>query len=339
MERHPVNIIIALAVILAVAFIVGCGSDVKPPKYPGQEKALGEAKEEGGEFSKSSPSKPGGQGSEGGSAVAMPPPDIDPSGEGKSAIAPVAPFGAEPVARPLQADEEEVESSEDEESSSEVTEETGDDEVEEVAVTEPADEGTPERKKKPSYYSQLGSDFAFEYNDPGQGKVGEFNEMLAAIDILTVNEEKYEYAAAYLTEEAEGFSRGDPLFIPEAVPDELRPLIPGEGIQGALDQELLELLKSQVQADLRSIPIWITGVMEQGGTKLAIGTIRGSLKFKVSQGQEIRLWYSGWYLLGITGAHISEDLVVLNLRLLQFTGRGFIPVTDPVPRSFHIGIT
>jgi len=338
MERHPVNIIIAIAVIFAVAFIVGCGSDVKPPKYPGQENALGEAKKEGGEISESGPSKPDDQGTEGGGVPAMTP-ESSPSGGGKSAIAPVAPFGAEPVARPLQAEEEEVESSEDEEASSEETEDADDEEVEEVAATEPADEGAPERKKKPSYYEQLGSIFAFEYNDPGQGMVGEFNEMLAAIDILTVNEEKYEYAEAYLTEEAEGFSRGDPLFIPEAVPDELRPLIPGEGIQGALDQELLELLRSQVQADLRSIPIWITGVMEQGGSKLAIGTIYGSLKFKVSEGQEIRLWYSGWYLLGITGTHISEDLVVLNLRLLQFTGRSFIPVTDPVPRSFHIGIT
>jgi len=85
--------------------------------------------------------------------------------------------------------------------------------------------------------------------------------------------------------------------------------------------------------------MWIIGVMEQGGKKTAIGTIGGSMKFKVSQGEEIRMWYSGWYVLGITGARISEDLVILNLRLLQYNGRSFSAVTDPVPRSFHVGIT
>jgi hypothetical protein len=79
--------------------------------------------------------------------------------------------------------------------------------------------------------------------------------------------------------------------------------------------------------------------MEQGGSKVAIGSIWGALKFKVSQGQEVRMWYSGWYVLGITGSLISEDLVVLNLRLLQYSGRSFTPVTGYVPRSFHIGIT
>ncbi len=338
MRKHLMNFILVTALIMLMVSIAGCGPDVKTPKYPGGEE-LGTSQEGAdaepadttdGTTTETPAGTPG-------TGVTMTPP----GGDGKSAT-PVAPFGAEPVARPLQQD-----APKDEEASSDDTEETSGEEVaedesseEEATEEEAVEEDTtrPERKEEPSYNNQLGL-FSFLYNEANEGQVGALNEMLTAIDILTVNEQKYEHAEAYLTAEAEGLSRGDPLFIPEAVPDELRPLIAGEGIKGALDQELLDLFRSSIQADLRSIPMWIIGVMEQGGQKTAIGTIYGSMKFKVSQGQEIRMWYSGWYALGITGARISEDLVILNLRLLQYNGRSFSAVTDPVPRSFHVGIT
>lgn len=340
------NLILVTALIMLMVSIAGCGSDVKTPKYPGQTDEVGTPQEGSdaaptdmtdGTTTETPAGTPGA-----GAGISMTPPGGDGTSDSGKSATPVAPFGAEPVARPLQQD-----APDDEETSSDDTDEAAEEEVteeesteEEAAEEEPAEEEStrPERKEQPSYYNQLGT-FSFPYNDASEGQVGALNEMLTAIDILTVNEQKYEHAEAYLTAEAEGLSRGDPLFIPEAVPDELRPLIAGEGISGALDQELLELFRSSVQADLRSIPMWIIGVMEQGGTKIAIGTISGTMKFKVGQGQQIRMWYSGWYALGITGTLISEDLVILNLVLLQFNGRSFTAITDPVPRSFHVGIT
>jgi len=340
MRKHLINIILVTALIMLMVSIAGCGPDVKTPKYPGQTDEVGTPQE--GAAATPADTTDGTTTETPSPGVSMMPPGGDGNTDSGKSATPVAPFGAEPVARPLQQD-----APDDEETSSEDTEEAAEEEVaeeesseEEVAEEKPAEKESPrpERKEQPNYYNQLGT-FSFPYNDANEGQVGALNEMLAAIDILTVNEQKYEHAEAYLTAEAEGLSRGDPLFIPEAVPDELRPLISGEGISGALDQELLELFRSSVQADLRSIPMWIIGVMEQGGKKTAIGTIGGSMKFKVSQGEEIRMWYSGWYVLGITGARISEDLVILNLRLLQYNGRSFSAVTDPVPRSFHVGIT
>jgi hypothetical protein len=339
MKPHPVNLILIFCAMVLMTVAVNCGSDVEGVKYPGQEKAIGEGDKgaatvspEDAESEGEGGPRPGGTMIEFGGG----------EGEGGQSVAPpVAPHGAQPVARPLQAGSSEEEDDEGEEAA-EDEESTGGDE-EEAAEEEPAEEddsGLTHKEKTPAKFKhQLGPGFNFEYLNPDESTVGALNEMIKAIDILTVNEKKYEQAKAYLTEEVEGLSRGDPLFIPEAVPDELRPLIPGEGISGAIDEELRKIFESQVEADLRLIPINIIGIMEQGGSRLAIGTIWYSRSFKVSQGQEIRFWYSGWYVLGITGTLITEDLVVLSLRILQFTGRGFRAVTDYVPRSFHIGIT
>jgi hypothetical protein len=196
----------------------------------------------------------------------------------------------------------------------------------------------PYREQTPTKYTQDLGPFSFYFNNANEGDVGDLNLLLKAIDLLKVNEQKYDHAKDFLTAEAEGLSRGDPLFIPDAVPEELRPLIPGEGISGALDQELADLFKSQVEANLRVIPINIVGVMEQGGTRTAIGTMGGA-KFSVNQGQTIYLRSYGWYYLGITGTLVTEDLVILSLALYQYTGYGLNRVTNPVPRSFHIGIT
>jgi hypothetical protein len=351
MRKHPVYLLLAFAAILSMAFFLNCGAGFQNVKYPGQDTQVGEKDDaapaaEGEEEAKTEEAEPVQQDTH------MIP--LGGGGTGTSVTPPVPPSGAEPVARPLQADsseeEEDEEASEEEGSGEAAEEEEQPAEEEEAEEEEPAEEeeaaeeeedvsGLTHKERTPAKYENLGGGFSFKYNNPEESQIGMLNEMIDAIEILTVNEKKYEHAEGYLTEEMPGLSRGDPLFIPEAVPDELRPLIPGEGISGAMDDELRELFESQIEADLRTIPIQIIGIMEQGNSRTAIGVIYGALKFQVKEGSEIRMWYSGWYALGITGTLVSEDLVVLSLRLLRFTGRGFTPVTDPVPRSFHIGIT
>jgi hypothetical protein len=338
MNRYSAIILITLLAIFAITTGVSCGSGVKTPKYPGQEVPVGEKDET---VSPKEPSEPAGDGgAEGGGAMF----DLgsgESSGEGDDgkSIA-VPPINSEPLARPLQAPEEEEEASDEEEASGgeESAEEEEAVEEEEEEAEEEWPEGTTHKEKTPAKFKNLG-EFRFDYLNPEDSQIGIVNQMIEAIDILSVNEKKYEYAEGFLTPEEEGLSRGDPLFVPEAVPDELRPLFDGEGFGGSIDDELRNILQSQIQADLRTIPIHIIGIMEQGSKRVAIGRLYYTQGFRVSEGGETYFWYSGSYLLGLYGAMISEDLVVLNLTLYRWSPWGLNPVTDPVPRSFHVGIT
>ncbi len=348
MNRYAAIILIAFIALFAAASVTGCGSNVKPPKYPGQDVPVGQKGENASPNSEEQKTEeaPASDAVEGGGAM-FDMGTANDDDQGKSIEFP--PINSEPLSKPLQAEEggEDTGNGDEEASSGDgsaeeetaTEEKAGEEKADEKEAAEEWPEGTSHHDKTPAKFENLGDNFGFSYLNPDESQIGKVNELIKAIEILTVNEMKYDYAEGFLTPEAEGLSRGDPLFIPEAVPDELRPLFEGEGIGGSVDDELQSILESQIQADLRVIPINIIGIMEQGGRRVAIGRLNYSQGFRVAEGETTYFWYSGSYVIGLTGVMITEDLVILNLQLYQWSPWGVRAVTDPVPRSFHIGIT
>ena len=339
MRKHLRYIILLLVIVFAMTILLGCGlGKVKTPKYPGKEAPVGTKQTPSPE----TPKAPGDTSPGSGSSMLTPQDQPDSSGQagGTSVPIPVPPAGSTPVGKRIAEPVQQEASGDDKEAAKDESSTAKDDSAKEESKDDSAkdeESDVPYHDQTPTKYTRDLGEFAFFFNNADQG-VGELNQLLEAIDLLKVNEQKYEHAKDFLTAEAEGMSRGDPLFIPDQVPEELRPLIPGEGISGAMDEELENLFYAQVEANLRIIPINIIGVMEQGGARTAIGYIGGN-KFTISQGQIVYMRYSGWYFLGMTGTLVTEDLVILSLGLYQYNGYSMTLRTDLVPRSFHIGIT
>ncbi len=345
MRRHPIYFLALLLVIFSFTFLLSCGATApKTPKYPGAEAPIGnkqtpppkgeDEKVEGVNENSGylTPPTGGDKGSPQSPDSGMSTDPVVPPQGSAGLAASDTDKGEEPAEGEETASDEETKTDE-----TAASEETAADESSEGETSGDQEEKSYRDQTPSKYYKDLGP-FAFYYNDKGTGPVGELNELLEAINLLTVNQEKYEHARDFLSTELKDMSRGDPLFIPDAVPEELRPLIPGEGIEGSIDEALYDLFTSQVEANLRIIPIHIVGVMEYGGSKMAIGTMAGR-KFQVAQGDTRYMGYGGWLALGVTGTYVSEDLVILSLALYSYSGYGLERVTDMVPRSFHIGIT
>jgi len=129
--------------------------------------------------------------------------------------------------------------------------------------------------------------------------------------------------------------RADPFAIPDQIPEELRPKVEGEGLEGSADPKLLEqLFWSQYQANLRYLPIIVIGVIQAGPYRGVIYTIAGTGFTDFLQEGQSRC-YSYQPAFSLTVLQVSEDYVVMSLTG-TYDRRCQYPATQPVIRTFHV---
>jgi len=175
-------------------------------------------------------------------------------------------------------------------------------------------------------------------------------QALENLDLLVVLSDRYEVVEEqYAADPTEDFApedpdrtlnyfqpREDPFVIPDQIPEELRPDLEGTGIDGTVDPELLERLRSaEYTANLRLIPIIIVGTIEVGQRRMAMYYIYGSNSVRtIEEGGSPQC--IGWGAsFSVYCQQVSEDFVVLRLTG-YYDWRCRYPATSSVMRTFHV---
>jgi hypothetical protein len=128
--------------------------------------------------------------------------------------------------------------------------------------------------------------------------------------------------------------REDPFVIPYLIPDELRPELEGTGLDGAVDQDLLnELRRAQYTANLRLIPIIIVGTIEVGPRRMVMYSIYGMGSTNTIGVGETQC-VGGSPSFSITCSQASDTFVVFSLRG-YYDRRCSYAATGAVMRTFH----